>query len=758
MLRRLFCFMALLAAFGAAPAQAEATDPAVRYYVELVLNGVATGTILPLVRDGDRLIVDAADLRSARVSVDGDGPIDLHSIVGTTATYDGPRQRLMLDVPPDRLPTTTHRGSRRDRVRTVADTGALFAYDVYGRAGSGGSSLSAWTEQRLFGDLGTLSNTGSLFLTERGPARYVRYDTHLRRIDEDRALTITAGDLFTGALAWNGSVRLGGVQVARSWRVRPDLVTVPLPRFAGQAAVPTAVDLYIDGTRQSSTSVEPGRFVLDDLPVVNGAGDLTVVTTDAVGRQVATTVPFYVAPQALRRGLTDFSIDAGLLRRGFGVRNLAYGSAAAAGTVRHGLTQRLTVEAHGEASGNVAVAGAGIVWSPGLWGAVNASVAAGQARGRSGTQITVGYSYTTRRFSVGAEHVERGPGYADLASFDLGQLGQRLRSDRVSGSLSLGRFGSVGIGYLAARREDSGSIRLFNASWSAHLNERIAIFAAVNHDLGRRSTAAQVRLVVPLGASRMTGASAGLATDGARGLSAQLGLGRSAPSDGGLGYTVDAALGGGRIDGQASLDWRARAFRGEAGVSTVAGRTAGWVGMSGAAILMDDAVYIANTTPDAFAIVRTEAPGVPVRFENQKVGVTDRRGRLFVPALGAYQNALYSIDPIALPDGMLADVVERRVALREGTGAVIRMPVRHTASAMATLVDDAGQTIAPGARARFGDGREALVGWGGLLLLEDVQGTVTVRVTRRDGSDCTASLSVPPGLPAFTRLEPTPCR
>ena len=118
-------------------------------------------------------------------------------------------------------------------------------------------------------------------------------------------LTFEGGDLVTRTLPWAGSVRLGGFQISRDFSVRPDIVTYPLPTFSGSAAVPSSVDLFVNGNHATSGSVDPGPFTLGDVPYVNGAGEAVVVTTDAQGRRVATSTQFYVANTLLRRGLDE---------------------------------------------------------------------------------------------------------------------------------------------------------------------------------------------------------------------------------------------------------------------------------------------------------------------------------------------------------------------------------------------------------------------------------------------------------------------
>jgi outer membrane usher protein len=41
--------------------------------------------------------------------------------------------------------------------------------------------------------------------------------------------------------------------------MRPDLVTFPLPIVSGTAAVPSTVDVLVNGTRVLSSQAQPGR-------------------------------------------------------------------------------------------------------------------------------------------------------------------------------------------------------------------------------------------------------------------------------------------------------------------------------------------------------------------------------------------------------------------------------------------------------------------------------------------------------------------
>lgn len=746
-----------------------ATEPAAQVYVQLVVNGREGEGLVPAQVQGAHIRIAASDLAAAGLTLgataDDAALIDLSARTDIVTRYDPLLQRLSLTVPLDMLPGQTVAAPPRERVRATASTGAALNYNLYIQRSGDTAMASLFTEQRLFGSFGVLSNTGVLRVRLAGDAPrsgYLRYDTRFRHVDQDSAMAVTVGDVVTAALPWSGSVRLGGVQVGRSFAARPDLVTTPLPRFAGEAAVPSAVDVFIDGYRQSSSTVQPGRFVLDGVPVVNGAGQATLVTTDAVGRQVATTIPFYVSATLLRAGLTDFSAEAGLLRRGYGLRSFGYGPAAASFVVRHGLNRQLTVSGHGEGAKGLALGGIGADWSPGLWGTAHLALSASQSDAGSGTALTLGYDYSGRRFTFAAEHRRVSGTFRDLGTFDLAAFNRvPLRassSSRVVLGVQAGHWGSLGFSFIDARAREGSRVRLLSASWSLPVSERIFAFASADYDVRRHAASGQVRLVVPLGRASVSG---GLSARAGGALRADASVDLAVPTDGGWGGSGALAVDQrGSAYAQATGLYRSQTSQWEATAALAAGRSAVGGGVSGAVLAMDGGLFAANEAPSSFLVVDTgEAAGVPVTYENQIMGRTDAKGRLFVRDVTAWHPGRIAIDPISLDAGYVASRVETRVAVAEGAGAVVRMAVRRTRGGTARLVDAQGQPIAPGSTATLPDGRSLPVGWDGMLFLSDISGeALAVTVRQRGGGTCTARIAAPTTRPAMADLGEVPCR
>jgi outer membrane usher protein len=242
--------------------------------------------------------------------------------------------------------------------------------------------------------------------------------------------------------------------------------------------VPTSVDLFINGYRSGSTQLQPGPFTLTNLPYINGAGDAVLVTTDALGRQVSTTLPFYVTSDVLKQGLSDGAVTLGSLRRNYGIKSFDYGPAAGSGSYRYGLTDWLTLEGHAEGAQELALGGAGTVVKLGRFGVVNTSYTRSHIRGDDGGQINWGYQYSTSEFSLATQHSRRGRGYGNLALYDQPTVYDEnnrpiasfsRNTDQYSLTFNLGQYGNIGAAWIGVESFDNQKTELLNLSWSRNL-------------------------------------------------------------------------------------------------------------------------------------------------------------------------------------------------------------------------------------------------------------------------------------------------
>ncbi|MCV5663824.1 fimbria/pilus outer membrane usher protein, partial [Escherichia coli] len=86
----------------------------------------------------------------------------------------------------------------------------------------------------------------------------------------------------------------------------------------GEVTAPTTLDLFINGFKTDSMNVGPGPFIINDIPMLSGAGEATVIATDAQGKQTVMTSPFFLSSDLLKTGFTSYSASIGAIRENFG--------------------------------------------------------------------------------------------------------------------------------------------------------------------------------------------------------------------------------------------------------------------------------------------------------------------------------------------------------------------------------------------------------------------------------------------------------
>lgn len=742
--------------------------PDAQLYLQLLVNQMDTGKVIVVEQRAGQLFMAAADLQAIGMKLPASvsAEVALDQLRGLHSEYDSQGQRLLLSVPPDWLPAQ-FLGSRQAYPRTEAMTsfGAMLNYDLYlNDTDDAGTYLAAWNEVRVFDTWGTLSNTGQyrqgFGANTSGSLNdgYLRYDTAWRYSDDERLLTYEAGDVISAALPWSNSVRLGGVQLSRDFGVRPDLVTYPLPQFAGEAAVPSSVDLFINGFKSSSDHVQPGPYTLTNIPFINGAGEAVVVTTDALGRQVSTTVPFYVTSSLLQKGLSDFSVAAGTLRRDYAQKSLRYGQGVTSGSLRYGVSDMFTLESHAEASNDLALGGVGGNVRLGAFGVLNSAISQSRFEGRQGQQVSLGYQYSSQRYSLSYQRLERHEQYADLTVIDTPTLSLSKRSEQVTASVNLNNWGSLGAGYFDIRAADDSRTRLLNLTWNRPLWGGSSFYLSANHEIGDSHWAVQAQVVIPFDLDGSLSMSVERSTSGES--RKRVNFSRAVPSQGGVGYSLGYAHGQGPDYRQADLTWRLQSVQLQAGVYGSSDAETRWADASGSLVWMDKQVFAANRINDAFVVVSTDGyPNVPVRYENQRVGETDKNGRLLVPWSSGYYRGKYEIDPLNLPANVLSPTVEQRVAVRRGSGYLLAFPLTRINAASVELVDEHNAPLPLGANVvHEQSGATAVVGWDGLVYLDNLVAQNTLRVTLGGGATCQVTFAMPPAGDQVPMIGPLVCR
>ena len=740
--------------------------------LEVRINGVDTEQVATFHAANGHLSATADELRAlGLVPPPGAAPdtlVDLADIAGVRATINEQEQSLSLEVPVAAL--AAHRigqAATPKRVATSASpTGILLNYDVTATGQAHALDAFGLGSARLFGAFGTLQADVSV-TSSRAGLRAVRLGTTYSWSDPDRLRTVSAGDVVSGALPSSRSLRFGGAQISTNFALRPDLVTYPLPAVSGGAAVPSTVDILVNGVRQLSTPVAAGPFYIPQLPIVTGAGQVSVAVRDAAGRQTTQTSSFYVSSALLRPGLTAFSLEAGAIRRNFGSDSNNYGPLAAAATGRRGVTQWLTLEGHGEASARVALASGGGTLRIGTLAVATGALGVSRSPAGTGGQSYLAIERTAKAYHLGASALTATRRFRDLGTL-VGDPPPR-RILQANAGLILGRQGSIGIAYTSVTQPgvqgagdgtdlatDRGfglrpGVRtsLISATYSRELFGRAYLYATGYGDLKSRKAAMSAGISFRFGGrgsiNTQYETSSGQATIDAS---------RPAFDPGDIGWRAYAATGAAkRLLGE--MRYRGRSADVGLGIDSYGGSTFVQATARGSVVAMGGAVYAANTITDGFALVDTQGLGnVAVTLNNRPVGRTNAHGRLLVPGLVSYQPNKLGIDPSDLPLDVNWQQLEASVAPGDRSGAIARFGVRrlHEVLAIIRLAD--GSPLPVGSRLFLDGGAEATEsGFDGQAYFPDLVGAHRFKATMPDGTQCQANMVAPPANGALATVD-----
>ncbi|MBU9819554.1 fimbrial biogenesis outer membrane usher protein [Rahnella sp. BCC 1045] len=780
------------------------------FYLSVVVNGQTDNQVVPVTYRNNAYFVEAGVLAKNHVHINGQtGLINVGELPDVKARYDSGTQQLILQVPDAWLPNQNVSGDPlMNYTPSESSNGLLFNYDAYYTDPPGGArSVATWMEQRFFSSLGIVTNTGTYRYNidsvssnggQTSQDGYLRYDTFWRFTDEKNLISYQVGDFVSDSLTWSNSARMGGIRISRNFAVRPDLVTYPLLQYSGTAAVPTTVDLFLNGFKASSNNLNSGPFTLTNVPYINGAGEATIVTTDAVGRQVSTSVPFYVSNTLLRKNLSDFDFSLGAVRQNYGLSNGDYSDAAFSGIYRYGLSNYLTLSGHTEIAQGLTLGGLGGDIAVGTWGTLSVSGSTSKADRppvdgsnipdnqstypnganpgipnasgeisnplgvsatdkKDGSQYTLGYSYYSNIFSLSALRSKRTVGYQDITSYTSNTRLSR-QADQVTFSTS--PFGSsngtMGIGYYDVEAYDNSHTRLVNFSYSRSLWGQSSMFLSLNKTLGDNGYSAQLQFIIPIGTN--INMNAGVQRDSSGNYQEQIGASKATPTDGGLGWNL-AYSGGNNPYQQADATWKSHYATVQGGFYGNQGDYTNWADLSGSVVFMANDWFLSDKINDAFIVVDTgHYADVPVLFENQKMGKTDSNGHLLIPTVSSYYPAKVEIDTLPLPADVVANNVNDRIAVKQGSGVIVKFSVEKVLSANITLHDKAGQPLKLGTLVTEQNSQQTTVtGYDGLVYFSHLQEHNVLNIQQEDHSVCRIGFDLDPKHQSIEQIGPLAC-
>jgi outer membrane usher protein len=714
--------------------------------VEVSINGdVQPEWILVRLAEGGRVQVMSAQFDVWGISMpahilgaatDGAGYVDLDGIPGVQGRLNGPASRLEVTVQPSLMqPHSLSLASAQAAYPALSPPGVFANYDLTGTQSPGVRGFGGLFEAGVFRGPVVANTTWLAASLERGRSRGVRLESALLADFPASHSSLRIGDGLAQPGPDSAQLRMAGVSWGTDFSTTPEFITFPLPAIHGEAVVPSAVDLLVNGNPIQRMTVPAGPFTLERIPVPTGSGELSFMVRDALGREQVVHENYYASQQLLSTGLSDRRLDIGARRQDFGLQSYSYSGWIAHGSWRRGLNESLTGElqvAGEERLRSVAAALTGALNGIAVW---NTAFTCSQGTGTRGCRIGTGLQQQTRYTGFGLEITQATSGFTTLTDSRLHPT-PRTRATAHLG-LHAPRLGSFVL-FTSWRHEANGTNTSYGAlSVGRTLGELGHVDFLASRVPGQRgSSLLALQFTRRLADGNTTSMRMSNET-GAPGIAAM--LEHNAPTGPGYGYQVSAEQGDiDRVDARAS--WNGEHEIASGWVQQSGGQRFAQAGLSGAALWFAGEPFLVRRLDQGFAVARLHGlSGLPIYHDGQVIAYTDRDGTALVTGLRPFERNEISVDPAQLP--LSVDVPATSfhpVPFRRG-GVLVDVPMQEATSIR--LLREEGGPVPPGAWVHTYTSQFP-VGLDGLAFVQVQPGANRLEVTW-EGGRCFAELKFP---------------
>ncbi|WP_337048600.1 fimbria/pilus outer membrane usher protein [Serratia fonticola] len=725
------------------------------FMVNISENGKHLPSPERVIMNGSMIALPTETLDSLHIRYAGyqvkDHYVDIRKISGVTAIYNAKTLELAIDIPPDWIPLQLVKIPDRWNSPYYAENvtpGFVFDYDIYDEHPRNSSYFSSWMNGRYFNHFGYVNLSGqyiNLHQGGHGYSRFKRLNTSWVFNNRNSAQKLILGDIQTDSGNGFGGVYMGGIQLRRDYTLRPDIVTYPSLRLRGTASTPSSLDFFVNGYRSASSHVDPGAYVINNIPFINGDGTMTVVTTDANGRQVSSRIPYSIQTDMLRPGLSDFNFSVGALRYNYGWQDDQYKNIALSGSYRYGMTDRLTALSHIEGADGLKMLGGGFQFNMNSWGRLDATVTMSDAQySRRGAREYLGYSKQFQRANINISHIRSSGGYRDLDSFDS-DYGSALASDQIFASYALGASaGVLGAGFIYQRDDIGITHKIANLSYSTLVANLFSLSISYSKAFSEdRADNFMLGISLPFGSNTRIGVQNMQSNSNAS--TNVVSLTHNSGSDLGvdwdLNYSRERNADMGYRD--MSATWKMPAFIASGGAYGYRDLTP-WVGLQGSVVFMDKSVFFTKAVGNAFVKVDTYGvEGVPYYLDGALKGKTNNQGIGFISDVVPYEKNLVTIDPSYLPEDVNVTDVRKSFFVPENSGYSAKFSLQNlNDQVLLRLVPPRGVTLTSGSEIQDQHHHTvALLGNGDLVSMKRPRVTETYTLVSDGQKKCSFQLS-----------------
>jgi outer membrane usher protein len=751
-LASLFLFVSLLF-----PCLASAQDQ--RAVLELIVNRVPAGDAIVVMRGTDALVsvdtLQKAGLRGftgRRETLSAGEFVSLASLAPRlTFTLDEIELRLSLTASPELLGLIVRdlwSGAPADLVYRK-DTSSFVNYSA---------NFHSNRQFDFFAESATSVRGASIYNTLSVSRESIIRGLTSATFDQRRSLRRwTVGDslAFTGPLG--GDSWVGGISVSKEFSIDPYFVRYPTLSLSTPIAVPSVMEVYVNGRVVSQEPVAPGRLDLKNLPLTMGRNDARVVVRDAFGQTRELSSTYYLTTTALSRGVHDYHYNLGFRRLGVGDRSWDYRAPVLLARHRVGLTDSFTAGGRVEVEPGRLVSGGPSANIRLPFGEVESAASVSDRGGQRGSAGVTAFTYTGHPVSAGGSMMIASRHYATLTPNPVNEDPSRQVS--AFASVAVSSAVSVTMQHTQTKLHQGILRNRTGVLTSVHISRNVELVASLtraNDERGVRREA-YAGVTVLFGHSSV---SAGHIHD-SRGNRLAVEAQQPLPVGTGYGYQLRAESGSNaNVNGVAR--YQTAHGRYELRQETIGAESTTTLSAMGAIVGIGGGFFATRPVVESFALVRVPGvAGVRAFASNQEVGKTSRRGDLLIPDLQAYYGNILNIADGDIPLQYAVPEVGMTLAPPYRGGAVARFDVQRVQRVLGKIVV-AGQEkpVSYGELTVTGTNGSTYgspVGSDGAFYFENLPTGTYVGVVERANTQCVLTLEIPASTDLVLKLRTVSC-
>lgn len=635
------------------------------------------------------------------------------------------------------------------KYKPAKSSGFILEYDTLYTKIKETSNFRSFFDSIYFFNKSYLENS-FLYIKNDYESRSVRLDSTLVIDDIDNIRRIKIGDLFTKSSFFSPTLRIGGIQIGTDFRLKPDLITYPLPDFAGETSLPSSVDIFLGNSRIFSKDITPGPFEIKNIPITTQEGKLKVVIKDILGREKIIELPFITHPSLLKEGLTEYNISIGAIRKNYQIKDFDYGRLIASTFYRKGITSKYTIEIDTYFEGhNKTSVGLSNYFLNKFVGLISPKFAVSYDgdKSKTGYMYGIGLKKSFKFINFGIDYKSFSNDFSKPRSV-FGKIKENLN---LYTSLRIPFFGNISGSYVKRKymdtetRSDESNL---NISYNRSIFKKIFLtlsynLYSTNSSSSRQSFYASVN--IPLGNNfnayyRYQ--------NNNRSDSHSLALTKSTSKNKGISYNLMTNKSDRNELYRGNINYQGEYFSSNSSISynknTYKDYLSYRFGVSGSIIFMDRDLFFRRKINQSFAIIKITPPvaNTVVLANNREIGKTDKKGTVFIPFLSPYYPNEIKIDPKSIDmKTYIEDTIYSFIPYQKH-GYVLKFKSKKINSIRLKLLLPDGSFPPAGTQIRVDNEPKGILGFKGKAYIEHISpGRHTLSIDYLDG-ECILDIEV----------------